>query len=39
MKRRTLLLGGTAVTSDGTVGTVVTNGNVGSATAITGTSM
>ena len=30
------ILGGTAVTSTGTVGTVVTNGNVGSAVAITG---
>src|SRR5436305_931293 len=31
-----VLLGGTAVTSDGTAGTVITNGNVGSAIAITG---
>ncbi len=30
------LLGGTAVTSDGTVGTVITHGNVGSAVAIIG---
>ncbi len=30
------LLGGTAITSTGTVGTIVTGGNVGSATAITG---
>ena len=30
------LLGGTAVTSDGTVGTVITNGNVGSAVAVVG---
>lgn len=30
------LLGGTAVTSDGTAGTVITHGNVGSAVAITG---
>ena len=30
------LLGGTAVTSDGTAGTIITNGNVGSVVAVTG---
>lgn len=30
------LLGGTAVTSDGTAGTIITNGNVGSSVAVTG---
>lgn len=31
-----VLLGGTAVTSDGTAGTIITNGNVGSAVAVSG---